>query len=164
MVHIQFINQCILSIHQVEMDYALGFSINFMELKYLLIVLLEAMVRLLSLSIPAVSLVLRHLLKSLIFVIAVRNLTEVVPQLLDQLRTVEQKRPASNVSASIQRIRELIAQTRSVASKVTEERSQQSEYGNAEVKLSPYFPGRIQGLELSILYCASRAYSASMAY
>ncbi|KAM5256538.1 laminin subunit alpha-4 [Ctenodactylus gundi] len=49
---------------------------------------------------------------------AVRSLTEVVPQLLDQLRTVEQKRPASNVSASIQRIRELIAQTRSVASKI----------------------------------------------
>ncbi|EPQ18620.1 Laminin subunit alpha-4 [Myotis brandtii] len=49
---------------------------------------------------------------------AVRNLTEVVPQLLDQLRTVEQKQPASNVSASIQRIRELIAQTRSVASKI----------------------------------------------
>ncbi|XP_023561906.1 laminin subunit alpha-4 isoform X2 [Octodon degus] len=49
---------------------------------------------------------------------AVRNLTEVVPQLLDQLRTVEQKRPASNVSASIRRIRELIAQTRSVASKI----------------------------------------------
>ncbi|XP_010596568.2 laminin subunit alpha-4 [Loxodonta africana] len=49
---------------------------------------------------------------------AVRNLTEVMPQLLDQLRTVEQKRPASNVSASIQRIRELIAQTRSVASKI----------------------------------------------
>ncbi|XP_078226098.1 laminin subunit alpha-4 isoform X4 [Callithrix jacchus] len=49
---------------------------------------------------------------------AVRNLTEVVPQLLDQLRTVEQKLPASNVSASIQRIRELIAQTRSVASKI----------------------------------------------
>ncbi|XP_058163284.1 laminin subunit alpha-4 isoform X3 [Dasypus novemcinctus] len=49
---------------------------------------------------------------------AVRNLTEVVPELLDQLRTVEQKRPASNVSASIQRIRELIAQTRSVASKI----------------------------------------------
>ncbi|XP_012660001.1 laminin subunit alpha-4 [Otolemur garnettii] len=49
---------------------------------------------------------------------AVRNLTEVVPQLLDQLRVVELKRPASNVSASIQRIRELIAQTRSVASKI----------------------------------------------
>ncbi|XP_006879090.1 PREDICTED: laminin subunit alpha-4-like isoform X2 [Elephantulus edwardii] len=49
---------------------------------------------------------------------AVRNLTEVVPQLLDQIRVVEQKRPASNVSASIQRVRELIAQTRSVASKI----------------------------------------------
>ncbi|XP_074043499.1 laminin subunit alpha-4 isoform X3 [Macrotis lagotis] len=49
---------------------------------------------------------------------AVRNLTEVVPQLLDQLRTVEQKRPASNISDSIRRIRELIAQTRSVASKI----------------------------------------------
>lgn len=49
---------------------------------------------------------------------AVRNLTEVVPRLLGQLRTVEQKRPASNVSASIQRVRELIAQTRSVASKI----------------------------------------------
>lgn len=49
---------------------------------------------------------------------AVTNLTEVMPQLLHQLRTVEQKRPASNVSASIRRIRELIAQTRSVASKI----------------------------------------------
>ncbi|XP_044282126.1 laminin subunit alpha-4 [Varanus komodoensis] len=48
----------------------------------------------------------------------VRSLTEVVPRLLDKLRTVEQKQPANNVSASIQRIRELIAQTRSVANKV----------------------------------------------
>uniref|UniRef100_A0A670IAS7 Laminin subunit alpha-4 n=1 Tax=Podarcis muralis TaxID=64176 RepID=A0A670IAS7_PODMU len=48
----------------------------------------------------------------------VKSLTEVVPQLLDKLRTVEQKRPANNVSASIQRVRELIAQTRSVANKV----------------------------------------------
>nr|XP_056712346.1 laminin subunit alpha-4 [Euleptes europaea] len=48
----------------------------------------------------------------------VKTLTEVVPQLLDKLRTVEQKWPANNVSASIQRIRELIAQTRSVANKV----------------------------------------------
>nr|XP_008118846.2 PREDICTED: laminin subunit alpha-4 [Anolis carolinensis] len=48
----------------------------------------------------------------------VKRLTEVVPQLLDKLRTVEQKQPANNVSASIQRIRELIAQTRSVANKV----------------------------------------------
>ncbi|XP_010215106.1 PREDICTED: laminin subunit alpha-4 [Tinamus guttatus] len=49
---------------------------------------------------------------------AVKKLTEVFPQLLDKLRTVEQKAPANNISTSIQRIRELIAQTRSVASKV----------------------------------------------
>ncbi|NXF38323.1 LAMA4 protein, partial [Nyctibius bracteatus] len=49
---------------------------------------------------------------------AVRKLTEVFPELLDKLRRVEQKAPANNVSSSIQRIRELIAQTRSVASKV----------------------------------------------
>nr|XP_006123285.1 laminin subunit alpha-4 [Pelodiscus sinensis] len=49
---------------------------------------------------------------------AVKNLTEVIPQLLDKLRTVDQKLPANNISASIQRIRELIAQTRSVASKI----------------------------------------------
>ncbi|XP_041043712.1 laminin subunit alpha-4 [Carcharodon carcharias] len=48
----------------------------------------------------------------------VENLTEIVPQLLDKLRIVEQKKPASNISASILRIRELIAQTRNVASKV----------------------------------------------
>ncbi|KFV64282.1 Laminin subunit alpha-4 [Dryobates pubescens] len=49
---------------------------------------------------------------------AVKKLTEVFPQLLDKLRQVEQKAPANNISSSIQRIRELIAQTRSVASKV----------------------------------------------
>ncbi|KFP02184.1 Laminin subunit alpha-4 [Calypte anna] len=49
---------------------------------------------------------------------AVKKLTEVFPQLLDKLRMVEQKAPANNVSSSIRRIRELIAQTRSVASKV----------------------------------------------
>ncbi|XP_038655581.1 laminin subunit alpha-4 [Scyliorhinus canicula] len=48
----------------------------------------------------------------------VDNLTEIVPQLLDKLRIVELKKPASNISASILRIRELIAQTRNVASKV----------------------------------------------
>uniref|UniRef100_A0A8C6X0H3 Laminin subunit alpha 4 n=1 Tax=Naja naja TaxID=35670 RepID=A0A8C6X0H3_NAJNA len=48
----------------------------------------------------------------------VRSLTELVPQLLDKLRIVEEKRAANNVSASIQRVRELIAQTRSVANKV----------------------------------------------
>ncbi|NXU98858.1 LAMA4 protein, partial [Cettia cetti] len=49
---------------------------------------------------------------------AVKKLTEVFPQLLDKLRRVEQKAPANNISSNIQRIRELIAQTRSVASKV----------------------------------------------
>ncbi|NXB77896.1 LAMA4 protein, partial [Donacobius atricapilla] len=49
---------------------------------------------------------------------AVKKLTEVFPQLLEKLRRVEQKAPANNISSSIQRIRELIAQTRSVASKV----------------------------------------------
>ncbi|NXF08523.1 LAMA4 protein, partial [Smithornis capensis] len=49
---------------------------------------------------------------------AVKKLTEVFPQLLDKLRRVEEKAPANNISSSIQRIRELIAQTRSVASKV----------------------------------------------
>ncbi|XP_009980957.1 PREDICTED: laminin subunit alpha-4 [Tauraco erythrolophus] len=50
--------------------------------------------------------------------LALKKLTEVFPQLLDKLRRVEQKAPANNISSSIQRIRELIAQTRSVASKV----------------------------------------------
>ncbi|XP_051781199.1 laminin subunit alpha-4 [Erpetoichthys calabaricus] len=49
---------------------------------------------------------------------AVKNLNDVVPELLDKLKVVEQKRPMSNISANIFRIRELIAQTRSVASKV----------------------------------------------
>uniref|UniRef100_U3J2Y1 Laminin subunit alpha-4 n=1 Tax=Anas platyrhynchos platyrhynchos TaxID=8840 RepID=U3J2Y1_ANAPP len=49
---------------------------------------------------------------------AVRKLEEVFPQLLNKLHTVEQKAPANNISSSIRRIRELIAQTRSVASKV----------------------------------------------
>ncbi|KAM4693682.1 laminin subunit alpha-4 [Discoglossus pictus] len=49
---------------------------------------------------------------------AVKNLTEVVPLLLSKLRTVDHKWPSTNLSSSIQRVRELIAQTRSVASKV----------------------------------------------
>ncbi|NXG20283.1 LAMA4 protein, partial [Grallaria varia] len=49
---------------------------------------------------------------------AVKKFSEVFPELLDKLHGVEQKAPANNISSSIQRIRELIAQTRSVASKV----------------------------------------------
>ncbi|XP_071997862.1 laminin subunit alpha-4 [Engystomops pustulosus] len=48
----------------------------------------------------------------------VKNLTEVMPLLLNKLRTVEHKFPSNNISSSINRIRELIAQTRSIASKV----------------------------------------------
>ncbi|KAG9347438.1 hypothetical protein JZ751_005005 [Albula glossodonta] len=49
---------------------------------------------------------------------AVNNLSELVPELLDKLRVVEEKKPVNNVSANIMRIRELIAQARSVAKKV----------------------------------------------
>ncbi|XP_075059041.1 laminin subunit alpha-4 [Mixophyes fleayi] len=48
----------------------------------------------------------------------VKNLTEVMPLLLNKLHTVEHKFPSNNISSSIHRIRELIAQTRSVASKI----------------------------------------------
>ncbi|CAL9691756.1 unnamed protein product [Knipowitschia caucasica] len=49
---------------------------------------------------------------------AVENLNVLVPELLDKLRVVEQKRPVNNVTTNILRIRELIAQARSVAKKV----------------------------------------------
>ncbi|XP_066554921.1 laminin subunit alpha-4 [Amia ocellicauda] len=49
---------------------------------------------------------------------AVENLTEIVPELLDKLRVVEEKKPMNNISTNIVRIRELIAQARSVARKV----------------------------------------------
>ncbi|KAL7987832.1 hypothetical protein Chor_006751 [Crotalus horridus] len=60
----------------------------------------------------------------------VRSLTELVPQLLDKLRIVEEKRAANNVSASIQRVRELIAQTRSVQVSMTFE-------GHSAVEVNP---------------------------
>lgn len=41
-----------------------------------------------------------------------------VPELLEKLRVVERKKPLSNVTSNILRIRELIAQARSVAKKV----------------------------------------------
>lgn len=42
-----------------------------------------------------------------------------VPELLDKLKVVEEKKPVSNVTTNILRIRELIAQARSVAKKVS---------------------------------------------
>ncbi|KAL0967338.1 hypothetical protein UPYG_G00251000 [Umbra pygmaea] len=49
---------------------------------------------------------------------AVKNLSELVPELLDKLRVVEEKKPVTNVTTNIMRIRQMIAQARSVASKV----------------------------------------------
>ncbi|XP_047430027.1 laminin subunit alpha-4 [Mugil cephalus] len=49
---------------------------------------------------------------------AVDNLSELVPELLDKLKVVEEKKPVNNVTTNIMRIRELIAQARSVAKKV----------------------------------------------
>ncbi|XP_065119786.1 laminin subunit alpha-4 isoform X1 [Paramisgurnus dabryanus] len=49
---------------------------------------------------------------------AVDDLTEVVPELLNKLHLVEEKRPVNNVSTNIMKIRELIAQARSIAKKV----------------------------------------------
>lgn len=51
--------------------------------------------------------------------ITVENLNVLVPELLDKLKVVEEKKPVSNVTTNILRIRELIAQARSVAKKVT---------------------------------------------
>uniref|UniRef100_A0A665WGA9 Laminin, alpha 4 n=1 Tax=Echeneis naucrates TaxID=173247 RepID=A0A665WGA9_ECHNA len=49
---------------------------------------------------------------------AVENLNVLVPELLDKLKVVEEKKPVNNVTTNIMRIRELIAQARSVARKV----------------------------------------------
>ncbi|XP_051732085.1 laminin subunit alpha-4 [Ctenopharyngodon idella] len=49
---------------------------------------------------------------------AVEDLSEIVPELLNKLRVVEEKKPVNNVSTNIMKIRELIAQARSVAKKV----------------------------------------------
>uniref|UniRef100_A0AAR2M4G8 Laminin, alpha 4 n=1 Tax=Pygocentrus nattereri TaxID=42514 RepID=A0AAR2M4G8_PYGNA len=48
----------------------------------------------------------------------VENLSEIVPELLTKLRVVEEKKPINNVTTNIMRIRELIAQARSVARKI----------------------------------------------
>ncbi|KAF7645862.1 hypothetical protein LDENG_00196930 [Lucifuga dentata] len=49
---------------------------------------------------------------------AVENLNVLVPELLDKLKLVEEKKPINNVTTNIVRIRELIAQARSVAKKI----------------------------------------------
>lgn len=52
------------------------------------------------------------------YFLAVENLNLLVPTLLDKLKVVEDKKPVNNVTTNIMRIRELIAQARSVAKKV----------------------------------------------
>lgn len=47
------------------------------------------------------------------------NLNVLLPELLDKLKVVEEKKPVNNVTTNIIRIRELIAQARSVAKKVS---------------------------------------------
>ena len=49
----------------------------------------------------------------------VESLTVLVPELLNKLKVVEDKKPINNVTTNIMRIRELIAQARSVAKKVS---------------------------------------------
>uniref|UniRef100_A0A8C3G7P0 Laminin, alpha 4 n=1 Tax=Cyclopterus lumpus TaxID=8103 RepID=A0A8C3G7P0_CYCLU len=49
---------------------------------------------------------------------SVENLNVLVPKLLNKLKVVENKKPVNNVTTNIVRIRELIAQARSVAKKV----------------------------------------------
>uniref|UniRef100_A0A673B3I5 Laminin, alpha 4 n=1 Tax=Sphaeramia orbicularis TaxID=375764 RepID=A0A673B3I5_9TELE len=57
--------------------------------------------------------------RKLLFVcFSVENLNVLVPELLDKLKVVEEKKPVNNVTTNIMRIRELIAQARSVAKKV----------------------------------------------
>uniref|UniRef100_A0A669EP16 Laminin subunit alpha 4 n=1 Tax=Oreochromis niloticus TaxID=8128 RepID=A0A669EP16_ORENI len=64
------------------------------------------------LSTPHLKLIFLH------YFLAVENLNLLVPTLLDKLKLVEDKKPVNNVTTNIMRIRELIAQARSVAKKV----------------------------------------------
>uniref|UniRef100_A0A3Q3B6Z3 Laminin subunit alpha 4 n=1 Tax=Kryptolebias marmoratus TaxID=37003 RepID=A0A3Q3B6Z3_KRYMA len=49
---------------------------------------------------------------------AVESLNVLVPELLDKLKVVEEKKPVNNVTTNIMRVRELISQARSVVRKV----------------------------------------------
>ncbi|XP_077076325.1 laminin subunit alpha-4 isoform X1 [Siphateles boraxobius] len=66
---------------------------------------------------------------------AVEDLSEIVPELLDKLRVVEEKKPVNNVSTNIIKIRELIAQARSVAKKV---QVSMKFNGQSAVEVHPY--------------------------
>uniref|UniRef100_A0A3Q3KW01 Laminin, alpha 4 n=1 Tax=Mastacembelus armatus TaxID=205130 RepID=A0A3Q3KW01_9TELE len=66
---------------------------------------------------------------------AVENLNVLVPELLDKLKVVEEKKPVNNVTTNIVRIRELIAQARSVARKV---QVSMKFNGQSSVEVHPY--------------------------
>uniref|UniRef100_A0A3Q2QL74 Laminin subunit alpha 4 n=1 Tax=Fundulus heteroclitus TaxID=8078 RepID=A0A3Q2QL74_FUNHE len=73
---------------------------------------------------------------------AVKNLTMLVPELLDKLKVVEDKKPVNNVTTNIMRIRELIAQARSVAKKV---QVSMKFNGNSSVEVHP--PSKLEELK-----------------
>ncbi|XP_012733714.2 LOW QUALITY PROTEIN: laminin subunit alpha-4 [Fundulus heteroclitus] len=73
---------------------------------------------------------------------AVKNLTMLVPELLDKLKVVEDKKPVNNVTTNIMRIRELIAQARSVAKKV---QVSMKFTGNSSVEVHP--PSKLEELK-----------------
>ncbi|CAK6968191.1 laminin subunit alpha-4 [Scomber scombrus] len=66
---------------------------------------------------------------------AVDNLNVLVPELLGKLKVVEEKKPVNNVTTNIIRIRELIAQARSVAKKV---RVSMKFNGQSSVEVHPH--------------------------
>uniref|UniRef100_A0A667Z6E9 Laminin, alpha 4 n=1 Tax=Myripristis murdjan TaxID=586833 RepID=A0A667Z6E9_9TELE len=70
------------------------------------------------LQFPHVCIMFKSLSSCLSVRFAVDNLNVLVPELLDKLKVVEEKKPVNNVTTNILRIRELIAQARSVARKV----------------------------------------------
>ncbi|XP_054618199.1 laminin subunit alpha-4 isoform X2 [Dunckerocampus dactyliophorus] len=49
---------------------------------------------------------------------SVENLNVLLPELLEKLKVVEDKKPVNNITANVMRVRELIAQAKSVAKKV----------------------------------------------
>nr|XP_057924407.1 laminin subunit alpha-4 [Doryrhamphus excisus] len=49
---------------------------------------------------------------------SVENLNVLLPELLEKLKAVEDKKPVNNITANVMRVRELIAQAKSVAKKV----------------------------------------------
>lgn len=69
--------------------------------------------------------------------VTVENLNVLVPTLLDKLKVVEDKKPVNNVTTNIMRIRELIAQARSVAKKVSSALLSELTFSDSPVQSEP---------------------------